>query len=112
MIPRKLIRPSLKNVVNSKKDQGLKSSRVKGVKTNEKAAEEILPPERTNREADYYQMLIKNKTQLKVFLKDGNIIEGHLEYYDKNFLRITRENHPNAFIYKTEIKYLCESADE
>jgi len=73
---------------------------------------EILPPERTSKEADYYQDLITNKTRLKVLLKDGNVIEGNLEYYDKNFLRITRENQPNAFIYKTDIKYFFEAGSE
>jgi sRNA-binding regulator protein Hfq len=109
MIPRKLIRPSLKNVMGTKKDEPSKTYKAKPSTKTYDSSSEVLPPERTNHEADYYQELIKNKTPLIVLLKDGNKIEGHLEYYDKTFLRITREDQPNAFIYKTDIKYFTEA---
>lgn len=113
MIRRKLIRPSLKKVMDEKfQEKHQEVKRVKPVHDDFQENSEILPPERTNREADYYQDLIRNKTPLKVLLKDGNVIEGNLEYYDKNFLRITREKQPNAFIYKNEIKYFLEADGE
>jgi sRNA-binding regulator protein Hfq len=113
MIRRKLIRPSLKKIMDDKLRERTKDE----IKTprypeSRPVNEEVLPPERTSREADYYQGLIKNKTCLKVLLKNGNVIEGNLEYYDKNFLRITRENQPNLFIYKTDIKYFYEAGGE
>lgn len=33
---------------------------------------------------------------------------GVLEYYDANFIRLTRKEAPNLFIYKHEIKYISE----
>jgi host factor-I protein len=110
MIRRKLIRPSLKKIMDDKHGESpVVERRVPLYTGSGPIDEEVLPPERTSREADYYQDLIKNRTCLKVLLKDGNVIEGSLEYYDKTFLRITRENQPNAFIYKTDIKYFYEA---
>lgn len=109
MEPRRLIRPSLKKVMDTTKEIHSKPYKERPAIKSDDSNSEILPPERTNKEADYYQELIKNKTPLVVLLKDGQKIEGHLEYYDKTFLRITREKQPNAFIYKTDIKYFSEA---
>jgi hypothetical protein len=35
-----------------------------------------------------------------------------VEYYDRNMIRLTRENGPNLFIYKTEIAYISEGGKE
>ncbi len=41
-------------------------------------------------------------------LSDGEEVAGTIEYYDANFIRLTRKGEPNLFIYKHEIKYLFE----
>jgi hypothetical protein len=35
-------------------------------------------------------------------------ISGWIEYYDKTFIRITRHNAPNVFIFKDQIKFIIE----
>ena len=35
-------------------------------------------------------------------------MEGRVEFYDANFIRITREGEPNLFLFKHDIKYLYE----
>ncbi len=36
------------------------------------------------------------------------MVRGWIEYYDKNMVRLTREDQPNLFIFKHEIMYISE----
>ena len=39
----------------------------------------------------------------------GDEFTGRIEYYDRAFLRLTRDNGPNVFLLKKDIKYLLET---
>ena len=39
---------------------------------------------------------------------DGEVVSGWIEYYDKNFIRVTRDKAPNIFVFKDKIKYIFE----
>jgi hypothetical protein len=41
-------------------------------------------------------------------LTDNSEVAGIVEFYDTDFIRLTRENAPNLFLYKHDIKYLYE----
>jgi RNA chaperone Hfq len=56
----------------------------------------------------YLKRLIENETPVRVRLVDGEEVSGTIEYYDHSFIRLTRKDAPNLFIYKHEIKYLVE----
>ena len=108
---RKLVRPSIKDIAEKKADR-IKAKRIPTTyqkRKTEEGEEDSKYPYQTFREIEYYKELVEKKTKLIVTLLDGSTVEGFLEYYDKNFIRITRENLPNAFIYKSEIKYVQES---
>jgi len=47
---------------------------------------------------------------VRIHLADGEVVSGVIEYYDHSFIRLTRQNAPNLFIFKHEIKYLAEEA--
>ena len=66
------------------------------------------PPESTNKEAEYIKALIESHTPVTVRLDDNSEVSGVIEYYDKAFIRLTREGQPNLFIFKDKIKYLYE----
>jgi hypothetical protein len=34
-----------------------------------------------------------------------------VEFYDQSFIRLTRDNGPNLFVYKHDIKYLYEEPE-
>ncbi len=36
------------------------------------------------------------------------MVRGTIEYYDHSFIRITRDQLPNLFIFKHDIKYIQE----
>jgi host factor-I protein len=66
------------------------------------------PPEQTHEEVRYIKHLIDNHIPVRVRLLDNEEVTGTIEYYDASFIRITREPEPNLFIFKHEIKYICE----
>ena len=64
--------------------------------------------EQTNGETVYLNNLIQNRTPVVVTLLDNVEIAGWIEYYDKNFIRVTRNREPNVFVFKEKIKYISE----
>ena len=68
------------------------------------------PPEQTFEEIRYLKRLIEKKTPVEVKLSDNQTVAGVVEYYDQRFIRITRTDGPNLFIFKHDIKYLYEVA--
>jgi len=65
-------------------------------------------PETTFEETKYLKHLIENEVPVRVKLSNDEIVEGTVEYYDASFIRLTRKDGPNLFIYKHDIKYLME----
>ena len=100
--PRKLIRPSLANVM---RDQG--SPRPAGM-----GARRVAPPEQTNAEAYYYLKQMQSKTPIVVRLVDGEELRGWIEWYDKDVIKLNREHAPNLLIPKRSIKYLYKEEEE
>ncbi len=45
---------------------------------------------------------------MTVQLRDGENIDGWIEYFDDGMIRITRDGHPNLFIYKHQIRTITE----
>jgi sRNA-binding regulator protein Hfq len=65
--------------------------------------------EQTHAETLYLGRLIQDKTPVIVKLINDDEISGWIEYYDKSFIRLTRDNAPNVFIYKEQIKFIIEN---
>lgn len=68
------------------------------------------PPEETLQEAAYLKDLGAEQKQVSIKLVDGEVVQGWIEYYDKNMVRLTREGGPNLFIFKHDIMYIAEGA--
>jgi host factor-I protein len=65
-------------------------------------------PSETHREVAYLRHLVQMQTPVKVKLRSGEVVSGFIEYYDRRFIRLTRQGAPNLFIFKHEIKYIYE----
>ena len=65
-------------------------------------------PETTYEEVRYLKYLIDNEVPVRVRLRSNEEVEGTIEYYDRAFIRLTRQGAPNLFIFKHDIKYLQE----
>ncbi len=66
------------------------------------------PPEETFEESAYLKDLGQQQKPVSVKLVDGEVVQGWIEYYDKNMVRLTREGAPNLFIFKHDIMYIAE----
>jgi len=97
---RKLIRPSLTDL----KDQ-MNNRRTTNVVNSKK----VTPPDQTNAENFYYMKQMQAKTPMIFVLRDGETLEGVIEWYDKSCLKINREGAPNLLIYKPNIKYMYKA---
>jgi sRNA-binding regulator protein Hfq len=87
---RKLIRPAL---IPARKDGGA-------------AVKKTSPPDQTNAENFYYLKQMQSKTLMTIVLKDGEVLKGVIEWYDKGCLKVNREGDPNLLVFKSNIKYM------
>ncbi|HKC65117.1 MAG TPA: hypothetical protein VKB86_15850 [Pyrinomonadaceae bacterium] len=71
----------------------------------------VPPPNETNAEIFYYKKQIDAHTPMIIVLKDGEEIEGTIEWYDKGALKVNRKTAPNLLLLKHNIKYMYK-ADE
>ena len=74
-----------------------------GAKTSKTKA-----PEQTFEETKYLRHLVESRSPIRVRLSDNTEFDGMVEFYDANFIRITRPDGPNLFLFKHDIKYLYE----
>ena len=68
-------------------------------------------PEQTFEEVKYLRYLIDKAIPVKIRLSSNEEVAGVIEFYDANFIRVTRDGAPNLFLYKHDIKYLYEDPD-
>jgi len=96
---RKLIRPSLdelKDRMNRRNHQA-------------PLQKKAIPPDQTNAENFYYMKQMQSKTPMVIVFRDGETIQGVIEWYDKTCLKVNREGAPNLLIYKPNIKYMYKA---
>ncbi len=65
-------------------------------------------PEQTFEEVKYLRYLIDNEIPVRIRLSSNEEVQGIIEFYDANFIRVTRRDAPNLFLFKHDIKYLYE----
>ena len=66
------------------------------------------PADQTFQEVKYLRRLIQDETPVRVRLRNNDEYAGTIEFYDAHFIRLTRSEGPNLFVYKHDIKYLYE----
>jgi host factor-I protein len=67
------------------------------------------PPGDTGQEALYLRSLSDRQISVQVQLRDGEVVDGWIEYFDDSMVRITRDGHPHLFIYKHQIRTITEA---
>ena len=76
------------------------------------AAKKSAPPDQTNAEQFYYSKQMQGKTHMVVVLTDGEQLEGVIEWYDRDCLKLNRTDAPNLLLYKHCVKYMYKSGPE
>jgi host factor-I protein len=90
-------------------DRGDRSDRMMGAGG---AGKKPAPPEQTNAENFYYQKQMQSRTPMVIVLRDGEEVRGIIEWYDRNCIKVNRENgEPNLMIYKPAIKYMFKEGE-
>ena len=70
-----------------------------------------MPPSETNAEIYYYKKQIDSRTLMVIVLKDGEEVEGTIEWYDRDALKVNRTDEPNVLLLKHNIKYMFKAED-
>ena len=96
---RKLIRPTLDELKERMNRRNHQTQQQK----------KPVPPDQTNAENFYYMKQMQSKTPMVIVLKDGETLEGIIEWYDKTCLKVNREGAPNLLIFKPNIKYMYKA---
>lgn len=105
---RKLIRPSLPARVMSGKSFTRRGDNPI-LAHHEAMASGSNGQESTHAEAFYFQKQAQTQTLMVFVLEDGERIEGYIEWYDRNAIKV--KNHARTLIYKSSIKYLYKAND-
>src|SRR3954470_12296737 len=114
-VSRKLIRPVLPQVEAKNDAQANGGASAERAPRAERPARPDRKPfvaEQTFAENFYFQKQLQNKTLLTVVLKNGETINGIVEWYDKNCVKFSRVGKPNLLLYKTGIRYIFKSAED
>jgi host factor-I protein len=104
---RKLIRPKLAELKSHSKSIGDSAILTAPAATRRKR----IPPEQTNAESFYYLKQMANKTSVIVVMHDGEELRGVIEWYDRDCLKVNRNNEPNLVVMKRYIKYIFKERE-
>jgi sRNA-binding regulator protein Hfq len=100
---RKLIRPNLTEIkerMNQDKERDKDTARKR-----------MHPPTDTFAESYYYLKQMNKKTPMAVVYTDGQVVEGYVEWYDRNCIKLNRDNAPNLLIYKSSIRCVYKTGE-
>jgi sRNA-binding regulator protein Hfq len=115
MVNRKLIRPNLSEIkerLAPPREVAAPEHAPREQAGNGHARRRPAPPENTNAEAFYYLKQMNGQTPMVVVLDDGEELRGHIEWYDRNCLKVHRQGAPNLLVFKNHIKYLYKQDEE
>jgi host factor-I protein len=70
-----------------------------------------VPPVETFAEIFYYKKQMDAHTPMVIVLQDGEEVEGTIEWYDREALKINRKSAPNILLLKHNIKYMFKAED-
>jgi len=79
--------------------------------SQQQAPKRIHPPTDTFAENYYYLKQMGKKIPMAVVFNDGQVIEGYIEWYDRNCIKLNRDNAPNLLVFKAGIKYMYKLSE-
>lgn len=105
---RKLVRPVMPESATAHRDTQRKGFR--GMLSRREIAQPAATPQdHSNAEAFYFQKQMQAQTQMVFVLEDGEHVEGYIEWYDRNCIKV--RNSGRVLIYKSAIKYLYKASE-
>jgi sRNA-binding regulator protein Hfq len=119
MVNRKLVRPNLAEIKEKfSSPRAAHATAVQNAPSRESHASgpghrrRPAPPEQTNAEAFYYLKQMNGKTPMVLVLDNEERLRGHIEWYDRQCLKVHRDDGPNVLVFKHSIRYLYKEEEE
>lgn len=66
--------------------------------------------ESSHAEAFYFQKQVQSQTRMVIVLEDGEHVEGCIEWYDRNAIKVRGVS--RMLIYKSRIKYIYKAGEK
>ena len=107
---RKLIRPKLTEV-QSRTQVTTTTRELSEMSSGTVSRRKQIPPEQTNAENFYYIKQMSAKTAVVVVMSDSEEVQGVIEWYDKDCIKVNRDNGPNLVVMKRYIKYIYKERE-
>jgi sRNA-binding regulator protein Hfq len=105
--PRKLVRPKLPFSASRDRSFGMRGD--SPILTHQTTMVQHDDRANAHAEAFYFQKQVQTQTLMVFVLEDGDQVEGYIEWYDRNAIKI--RNGSRTLIYKSAIKYLYKASD-
>lgn len=115
-VNRKLIRPTLPKAEITRMTDGTGAAAAPAREPEPKREKRAPKPpfsggEQTHAENFYYQKQMQSQTPMTVVLKNGETVQGVIEWYDKACIKLARNGRGSVLIYKTGIRYLHKTGE-
>ena len=110
-VSRKLIRPSLSAPSPRTEPVSERRERLERTDRMPSGPRRNGPPEQTHAENYYYQKQIQGKTPVVVVMKDGEEVQGVIEWYDRNCIKVNRSSSSSLLVYKPSIRYIYKAGE-
>ncbi len=68
-------------------------------------------PEPSHAEVFYFQKQVQAQTPMVIVLDDGEKLEGVIEWFDKDALKLRLTNLQRTLVYKTAIKFIHKAGE-
>jgi sRNA-binding regulator protein Hfq len=107
--PRKLIRPRLPVGAAPRRYPARVSPISPSPLTHHRLDSAATLGDSSHAEAFYFQKQMQSQTLMVFVMDDGELIEGYIEWYDRNAIKVRHGG--RTLIYKSSIKYLYKAAD-
>lgn len=105
--PRKLVRPTLP--ARALRNRAFALHEESPILAHQSMGAHAAIHESSHAEAFYFQKQIQTQTLMTIVLEDGEHIEGCIEWYDRNAIKVRGAT--RVLIYKAGIKYIHKAGD-
>jgi RNA chaperone Hfq len=106
--PRKLVRPTLP--ARSFRNRAFNLHDEPAILGHQNMGATMQIAESSHAEAFYFQKQVQSQTRMVVVLENGEQIEGCIEWYDRNSIKV--KGHTRMLVYKGAIKYIYKAGEK
>ncbi|MFZ0661323.1 MAG: hypothetical protein WAM66_01410 [Acidobacteriaceae bacterium] len=106
--PRKLVRPTLP--AQSFHNRAFALHQEPAILAHQNMLTAVSNHESSHAEVFYFQKQVQSQTRMVIVLEDGEHIEGCVEWYDRNAIKV--KGSARMLIYKASIKYIYKAAEK